>query len=104
MADPTFLDLSRIEVEHGLAERDGGVGFVKIRCLTDQGKVVLGQVDPAIARELATDLNNVAARAEYEQDLWREAKANDMPDDILGSILGMVRFGEQRRHEGDPPD
>lgn len=104
MTVPTSQDIARVDVEHGLTEARGGEGFVKIRVTSDQSDVVmLGQVDPDTARQLATDLMNVAARAEYEQDFWRESHRSGVPENAVGKMLAVVRAGESRRMEGKEP-
>lgn len=95
-----IVDLTRVEVEHLLSERDGGLGLVKVRVMAD-GLVLIGAVEPEAARQLATDLMNVAARAEYEQDLWRGCRKADVPEDVVGMVLTTVRFGESDRMAGE---
>jgi hypothetical protein len=92
-----LIDLVGIEVEHGVNQR--GHGFVIIRAIGD-GATSFGEVDPAEARKIATDLMNVAARAEYEQDLL-VGGANvglDMP--MMAPLVDALRKAEAARHTG----
>ena len=93
-------DLDGIEVEHLLGERVGPL--VKIRCLA-KGTVLLGQIEPSAAREIAAHLTEAAARAEYEADLWQAMQAEGWTDQMAGAVLHMVRAGEANRHtnQGD---
>lgn len=58
----------------------------------------LGQLEPAQAREIAANLFEAAARAEYEADFARTATAGGLDGETLGQILLMIRNGEERRH------
>lgn len=95
----TFGDLDGIEVEH-LLGLTSGLGLVKIRAISAD-RVLLGEVEPASAREIASHLMECAARAEYEQDFANACKASGIDEDDIVRMLGLVRFGEQQRHEGD---
>ena len=97
---PTISDLAGIETEHLLGDTRGPL--VKIRCLAD-GIVLLGQVEPADAREIAAHLTEAAARAEYEADLYHTMRVQDWPEEHIGMVLHMVRQGEVNRHtnQGD---
>lgn len=93
-------DLDGIEVEHLLGDQLGPL--VKIRCLSPKA-ILLGQVSPADARQIAAHLNEAAARAEYEADLWQAMQAEGWTDQMAGVVLHMVRAGEANRHtnQGD---
>lgn len=91
-------DLGNVEVEH-LLGLGTGLPLVKIRAESDLA-VLVGQVDPDSARRIAGHLLEAAARAEYEHDLYSEARRLDLTAEAIGFMLGMVRVGERRRHEG----
>lgn len=91
-------DLDGIEVEHLLGERAGPL--VKIRCLSGKA-ILLGQIEPSAAREIAAHLHEAAARAEYEADLFHTMRAEGWTDQMAGAVLAMVRAGEAHRHQGD---
>lgn len=93
-------DLDGIEVEHLLGEAYGPL--VKVRCLSPKA-ILLGQVDPAAARQIAAHLTEAAARAEYEADLFTTMQAQGWTDQMAGAVLLMVRAGEANRHtnQGD---
>lgn len=93
----TICDLSNVEVEH-LLGLGTGLPLVKIRAESDS-VVLLGQVSPDEARQIAGHLVEAAARAEYELDFFTEASK------VFGrreaaALLHVVRAGERRRHEG----
>lgn len=94
-------DLNGIEVEHLLGETHGPL--VKVRCLS-AGDILLGQISPADAREIAAHLTEAAARAEYEADLFITMRAEAWTDQMAAVVLHMVRAGEARRHQGDTDD
>lgn len=89
-------DLTNVEVEHmlGLAT---GMPLVKLRA-ESEGTVLVGQLEPAQAREIAAHLVECAARAEYEADFARTAAAAGLEEETIGQILVMIRLGEERRH------
>lgn len=95
----TFGDLNDIEVEHLLGAATGR-GLVKIRAISAD-RVLLGEIDPDAARQIASHLMECAARAEYEQDFADAAKASGIDDEATYMMLSLVRRGEQNRHEGD---
>lgn len=96
-----IVDLDGIEVEHLLGERAGPL--VKIRCLATRS-ILLGQVTPGAARQIAAHLMEAAARAEYEADLFNTMRAEGWTDQMAGAVLHMVRAGEAARHQGDATD
>lgn len=75
-----FVDLERIDVEH-LLSSTSYEGIVKVRCTGKDGLIMLGQVTPAAARDIAAHLFEAAARAEYEQDFWAGSKAFGVPEE-----------------------
>lgn len=93
----TFGDLTDIEVEHLLGATTG-LGLVKIRAVSAD-RILLGEVDPASAREIASHLMECAARAEYEQDFAKAATRAGFDEQLTVMLLGLIRFGEQKRHE-----
>lgn len=93
-----ITDLAGIEVEHLLGDASGPL--VKIRCLSPK-TILLGQVSPADARQIAAHLVEAAARAEYEADLFNTMRAEGWTDQMAGAVLHMVRAGEAHRHGGD---
>lgn len=109
--DTRLGDLTNIEVEHLLAERDR-TGQVKLRAkgnvaFPDEGLlgvVFVGQVNPGEARKIANDLLEAAARAEYEEDLAAGLIAMGLDgDQLLAVMLTAVRKGERARMEPDGP-
>ena len=87
-------DMTGVEVEHGLGEKAGP--FVVLRVFGPDA-ITLGHLRPVEARKIAADLMSAAARAEYEGDLHGELQRREMPDELIGLILGAVRVGEMLR-------
>ena len=94
-------DLTGVETEHLLGEAHGPL--VTLRC-SGAKVILLGQIPPAAAREIAMHLLESAARAEYESDFHRTATTGGMDAQTIGQILHMVRLGETDRHtnQGEP--
>ena len=97
----TIRDLDGIEVEHLLGQTYGPL--VKLRCLS-AGTILVGEVTPGAAREIAAHLAEAAARAEYEADLFHAMQAAEFDARVIGGVLTMVRAGEIHRHtnQGGP--
>lgn len=89
-----FHDLQGVEVEHLLSTTFEGV--VKLRAISAD-HILLGQLTPDQARNIAAHLFEAAARAEYEQDLFRAAKAHGLDDPTIGAMFHLVREGETGR-------
>ena len=91
-------DLVNVETEH-LLGLNTGLPLVKMRAESNR-TVIVGQMSPEQAREIASHLMESAARAEYEHDLMNEMKKHEWEDEMIGGIFLMVRQGEMRRHTG----
>ncbi len=89
------IDLDAIEIEHLAGP------LVKIRCLSGQA-ILLGQIEPSAAREIAAHLHEAAARAEYEADLYNTMRARGWDAPTIGSLMHLVRYGEAHRHTTPP--
>ena len=89
-------DLINVETEH-LLSATTYKGLVVLRCESDT-TVLLGQLTPEQAREVAAHLTESAARSEYEQDLWSELTRTELDEAAIGLIFRAVRAGEMRRH------
>lgn len=89
-------DLADVSTEHllGLAT---GLPLVKMRCESDD-TVLVGQLTPEQARDIASHLLESAARAEYEHDAMTAMKEAGMDDAAIGAIFHFVRAGEFHRH------
>lgn len=98
MAAPIIRDLVNVEVEHLLGLHTG-LPLVKIRAEA-QGVVLVGQVSPDEARQIAAHLFECAARSEYEHDFASACHAHQLPTDVLAINLQLIREGERRRHQG----
>jgi hypothetical protein len=92
-------DLVNVESEH-LVGFATNAPLVKMRAESD-GTVMVGQMSPEQARDIAMNLLECAARAEYEYDLLIEMQRLEFEDQAIAGIFGMVRAGEFRRHTGD---
>ena len=99
MTGPRIHDLERVAVEHYLAATSGA-GMVKLRAVSGPA-ILLGELGPDDARNLARDLADAAARASYEQDLAAGMRARGAGDGAVVLALVAVREGEAARHNGE---
>lgn len=88
-------DLVNVETEHLLGS-NGVRPLVKLRAESDH-TVIVGQMSPAQAREIALHLLESAARAEYEADLWHGSIAAGAQEEAIAGVLRIVRQGEAPR-------
>lgn len=95
---PRFDDLERVEVEHLIAASTGR-GAVKLRAV-GRTAILLGEINPAVARTMACDLLEAATRAEYEQDAVAGLAAAGIGQQAIGHVLHAIRHGERARHAG----
>jgi hypothetical protein len=91
-------DLTDVSVEHMLGMATG-LPLVKFRAESN-GTVLLGQLDPDAARQIAGHLLESTARAEYEADFANATQGAGFSDDLVAELLGLVRQGEIDRHAG----
>lgn len=97
MTTPTRIeDLISVETEH-LIGVTKDAPLVTLRCIGDK-TILLGQLTPAAARDIANHLNESAARAEYEFDLFTGSRARGIDDAHIAALLTIVREGEYTRH------
>lgn len=97
---PLIADLTNVETEH-LVGSITKAGLVRLRAESENPAhhvILLGELTPTQAREIATHLFESAARAEYEEDLLQQLTAREFDDDVIASIFQMVRAGEYHRH------
>lgn len=94
--------ITSVGIEHLLGAATGK-GLVKLRVAGPE-HILLDDMSPAMARDIAAHLFEAAARAEYEQDLWSAGKAAGLDDQALGAILHLIRHGETGRHESPEAD
>ncbi len=92
-------DLANVEVEH-LLGMNTGLPLVKLRA-ESTGTVLVAQLEPAQARQIAMDLLTAAARAEYEHDLVTGGAHLELPTEFAMVATHVVRVGERLRCEGE---
>ena len=104
MSTPTFRDLLGVSIEHMVSDRLTAharpAGLVKLRVDLSDGLHGLGQLTPAQAREIAANLLNAAARAEYESDVILAAHASGGVEAVeaVGVLIAkLARSGEMSR-------
>lgn len=95
MTGKRIEDLINVETEHMVGSMI--TPYVKLRAESEQ-TLLLGQLTPVMAREIAQHLMEAAARCEYEADLLSEMKKAEFEDDTIAALFAMVRAGEMRRH------
>jgi hypothetical protein len=94
-------DVVLVETEHLISDRIHR-GLVKFRVTLEDGSIALAQFEPDAAREIAAHLFESAARAEYEEDAYREMRRAEWSDEMIGGIFHLIRVGEFHRHtDGD---
>lgn len=90
------IELEHVSIEHMLGVEYGPL--VKARITGEGGTVIAGLLTPANAREIANNLLNCAARAEYEADLERGLREElQMEPRMIAAIIHFVRYGEAER-------
>lgn len=98
-----IVDLHRTEVEHMVGEAlltQGSLkpGLVVFRVFSPGDDLLtLGQLTPDSAREIAGQLLEAAARAEYEGDFLIAARAAAADARLQAVVLSLVRRGEAMR-------
>lgn len=93
-------DLANVGTEHFVSDRTS-TGMVKLRAQSES-TLLIGQLTPDQAREIATHLNESAARAEYEADFYAEAIRREWEPPMIAGVMVMIRNGEMTRHTPTP--
>ena len=94
-------ELNKVEIEHGFGSVEHK-GFVILRCI-GHGAVLMSQIRPQAAREIGLNLITSAARAEYEEDLFRGLNDKEVPEQIIATVMWAVRDGERVRLSTETP-
>ena len=84
-------DLAEIVVRNGVNE--DGVGFLTVIARTRGGHMIVGQVDPATAREQAMAFLEAAEAAEQDAAVLRCVRKLELPDELAGAIVTELRDG-----------
>lgn len=100
--DTRIVDLIGTEIEHLvgaalLEQNDPNPGLVSIRAFVAAPIIAIAHLRPAQARQIAGQLLDAAARAEYEGDFFTAARTAGWPNDLVGSVAHLVRQGEIKR-------
>lgn len=82
-------DLAGIEVRSGVNE--AGAGFLTIVVTTGDGRMILGQLDPAAVRRMAMDWLASAEAAEQDAAVLRCLRKLKLPDELAGAIVVELR-------------
>jgi hypothetical protein len=97
-----IVDLRGTDVEqmvgaHLLSSGSLNPGLVVLRVHGSGAEIVLGHIPPSQARELAGQLLEAAARAEYEGDFLTAATRAGFDNGVIGGIINLIRHGEFER-------
>ena len=87
MADPD--DLVSIDIRSGVNE--SGNGFLTIVATTGDGRMILGQLDPATVRRMAMDWLESAEAAEQDAAVLRCIRKLELPEELAGAIVTELR-------------
>lgn len=87
MADPD--DLVSIDVRSGVNE--SGTGFLTVVATAGNGRMILGQLDPATVRHMALDWIEAAEAAEQDAAVLRCIRKLELPDAMAGAIIAELR-------------
>jgi hypothetical protein len=82
-------DLVSIDVRSGVNER--GEGFLTIVATAGNGRMILGQLDPATVRRMAMDWLESAEAAEQDAAVLRCMRKLELPDELAAAIVTELR-------------
>ena len=82
-------DLASINVTSGV--NGDGEPFITVTAVTQKGNFVVGQVDPATAREQAMAWLAAAEAAEQDAATLRCVRKLELPDELAGAIVIELR-------------
>lgn len=82
-------DLVSIDVRSGVNER--GEGFLTVVATAGNGRMILGQLDPATVRRMAMDWLESAEAAEQDAAVLRCIRRLELPDELAGAIVTELR-------------
>ena len=87
MANPD--DLVSIDIRSGVNEK--GDGFLTVIATAGNGRMILGQLDPATVRRLAMDWLESAEAAEQDAAVLRCIRKLELPEELAGAIVTELR-------------
>lgn len=82
-------DLKSIDVRSGVNE--AGTGFLTVVATAGDGRMLLGQLDPATVRRMAMDWLEAAEAAEQDAAVLRCIRKLELPDELAGRIVVELR-------------
>jgi hypothetical protein len=82
-------ELEGIEVRSGV--NDAGNGFCTIVVTAGQGRMLLGQLDPAEVRQMALAWLETAEAAEQDAAVLRVIRKLELPDELAGAVIKELR-------------
>jgi ABC-type uncharacterized transport system YnjBCD permease subunit len=86
-----MADLVSINVSSGVNER--GEGFCSVSAVDSDGRILLGQLDPATMRVQAMQWLEAAEAAEHEAALLRVIRNLELPDQLAAAVIVELRNG-----------
>jgi hypothetical protein len=82
-------DLTGIEVRSGVNEK--GEGFLTVIATAGDGRMILGQLDPATVRRMAMDWIESAEAAEQDAAVLRCIRKLELPEELAGAVIAELR-------------
>ena len=82
-------DLASVTVTSGVNDR--GEPFLTVTATTEGGRFIVGQVDPATARQQAMAFLGAAEAAEQDAAVLRVIRKLELPDELAGAVVIELR-------------
>jgi hypothetical protein len=82
-------DIANIECRSGVNDRDQG--FITVVVVTGDERMLLGQLDPATARQLGMQFLEVAEAAEQDAAVMRVIHKLELPEELAGAVIAELR-------------
>jgi len=86
---PSPDDLVSIDVRSGVNE--AGEGFLTVVATAGNGRMILGQLDPATMRRMAMHWLESAEAAEQDAAVLRCIRKLELPEELAGAIVTELR-------------
>lgn len=82
-------DLAEVNLTNGVNEK--GEPFITVTARTQSGRFIVGQIDPAEARQMALAWLEVAEAAEQDAAVLRCIRKLELPEQLAGAIVVELR-------------
>ena len=82
-------DIHNIESRSGVNDKDQG--FITVVVTTGDGRMLLGQLDPATTRQLGMQFLEAAEAADQDAAVMRVIHKLELPEELAGAIVAELR-------------